>query len=150
MDNRRIRNYLIYSDKSDHLDSILNTLNADHMEYVEDHYKVHFRIPISSKSLRQKTGCQNVQAVSKRLPKHLKRINGIEGIKRSVYQKIYKKYERNLIEGYVIDEFLRYNKLSAVVLDKSDFQLVKFYHAIRGLSNEVPEIDKVSQSYIYS
>ena len=160
MENRRIRNYYIYSAKSDELDALLSTIKADQVEYTQGRYKVHFKVPISPSALKQRSGCQNVEAIFKRKPKI--QIGAIPNIEKpkivkqkvtklsraakklkttstSFYNQLFQKYQKKVTKGYVIEQLLKHNKMDADMLEKPDANLLKFYRTIKELSTRVSE-----------
>ena len=68
MENRRIRNFYIYTEQNAELEAQLGT-KCDKVNYRQDHYDLHFKVPISTKALRKWSGCQNVQSQLKRKPR---------------------------------------------------------------------------------
>ena len=68
MENRRIRNFSIYTEQNTELEALLGT-KCDKVNYTQDHYYLHFKVPISTKALRKWSGCQNVQSQCKRKPR---------------------------------------------------------------------------------
>ena len=114
MENRRVRNYNIYSARTSELDKLLPTLKADQVEYAVDHYKVHFKNPISPSLVKERSGCQMVEAIPKRKPKmegkpakkngtlpkrkpKKEHKPGRVAKKNSFYDEIFKKYEKKIV-----------------------------------------------------